>query len=115
MQSTNKDKSIHGQNAILALETLLKAYTSRKMIDGYEKNYRRSKENYITKQFLAHFLIRFNNGDKWIIYSTTSLRSDRLKGNQWDSYNLKSIDKSIKKSILIYPDSVEKQSIKEFK
>ena len=48
-----------------------------------------------------------------MLYTTTSCRTDRIKGNQWDSYNIKKIDSSVKKSILIYPDSVsddEKQS-----
>ena len=34
------------------------------------------------------------------------MRTDRIKGQQWDAINLKQIDSQIKSVYLIYPDGV---------
>lgn len=59
-------------------------------------------------QFYAPFMIQFNNGARWIIFSTTSCRTDRIKGQQWDAENLKRLDPLIEKAILTYPDDVKR-------
>ena len=55
-------------------------------------------------QFYAPFMIQFHDGSRWIIFSTTACRTDRIKGQQWDADNLKRLDPTIDKAILTYPD-----------
>ena len=55
-------------------------------------------------QFYAPFMIQFNNGARWVVFSTTSCRTDRIKGQQWDADNLKRLDARIEKAVLTYPD-----------
>lgn len=65
-------------------------------------------------QFYAPFMVQFHNGSRWIIFSTTSCRTDRIKGQQWDADNLKRLDPTIDKAILTYPDDVPSCEKKSF-
>ena len=65
-------------------------------------------------QFYAPFMIQFNNGARWIIFSTTSCRTDRIKGQQWDADNLKRLDARIEKAVLTYPDDTPSNEIRSF-
>ncbi len=65
-------------------------------------------------QFYAPFMIQFNNGARWIIFSTTSCRTDRIKGQQWDADNLKRIDTSIERAVLAYPDDAPPTEVRAF-
>lgn len=65
-------------------------------------------------QFYAPFMIQFNNGSRWIVFSTTSCRTDRIKGQQWDADNLKRLDLSIEKAILTYPDEIDHTNKRAF-
>lgn len=56
-------------------------------------------------QFFAPFLIQFANGERWLIYSTPSLR-DRIKMDLWDAYNIKIIDPMVTKAYLVYPEDI---------
>ncbi len=115
---SNADKSKHGAEAKIALKNILlqcrKFDYIKELIEGYKCGY----EKYDSKQFSCNFVIVFKDDTKWIVNITTSFRSDRLKENQWDSYNIKEIDKSISKSILTYPDGLsdkEKSSIVSYR
>jgi len=79
----------------------LKGYLVR-----YIKNYRVGREGYSDEaQFYAPYVIEFSDLTRWALFSTTSMRSDRVKGQQWDSINLKDIDAKITRAYLVYPDS----------
>lgn len=110
MESTNREKSLRGNNAHNALESLFENCKKHTYIREFIKDYRVGREDYSKSQFYAPFLLIFENNEKWAIFSTTSMRSDRIKGPQWDSYNLKQIDTSITKCFLVYPDSVKKDA-----
>ena len=112
-QYSNRDKQERGQNAKNSLESILVECQKYSYITNVEKEFRCGYKEFDQSQFYSNFLISFKDNSKWILYTTTSCRTDRIKVNQWDSYNIKKIDSSVKKSILIYPDSVsddEKQS-----
>ena len=66
-------------------------------------------------QFYAPFMIQFNNGARWIVFSTTSCRTDRIKGQQWDADNLKRIDTSIERAVLAYPDDTPSTEVRAFR
>lgn len=114
MQFTNSDKQEHGKNAKKALEKILHECKKYTYIKEIIKDYRCGYEKFDDKQFYCNFVIIFQDNTKWIINITTSFRSDRLKGNQWDSYNIKEIDNSISKSVLVYPDDLNQDDKNDF-
>ena len=112
---TNKDKAEHGRNAQVSLQSILTKCVEVNYLSSYTKDYRIGKTGYNnSKQFYSPFLIEFEDGTKWIIFNTTSMRTDRIKGNQWDALNIKNIDTSITKAYIIYPDSLPSTIKNEF-
>ena len=115
MAFTNAEKSQHGVNAQNNLENILSYCVDKGYIATYTKNFRTGKDGYSNdEQFYAPFVIEFVDTEKWIIFSTTSMRTDRIKGQQWDAINLKEIDSSITKAYLVYSDSVSDHDKAEF-
>lgn len=116
MAFTNRAKSQHGANAQRNLEALLINCKEKNQIASYDTNFKIGKPGYKNnKQFYAPFIITFSDGDQWILFSTTSLRTDRVKGQQWDSINIKNIRLQVKKSLLVYSDGVSKKELENFK
>lgn len=115
MAFSNSDKKTHGDNARQSLQDILIFCKSCNYIKQFIENYRIGKPDYKNQsQFLAPFMVEFSNGEKWILYTTTSMRTDRIKSHQWDVMNIKSIDKAITRAFLIYPDSLEDKEKNEF-
>jgi hypothetical protein len=107
MDSSNAKKSRHGYNAQNDLENLLMHYKNQGYILNYKKNYKVGREGFTNKkQFYAPFILTFANKEQWILFSTTSLRTDRIKEQQWDSMNLKVINPNITKSLLVFSGSL---------
>ncbi|MGZ9763386.1 MspI family type II restriction endonuclease [Mycoplasma sp. 5912] len=110
MSFSNKDKSKHGYNAQKSIIDLLNFCKNNNYIKSFRVNYRIGKEGYINnEQFYAPFIIKFLDDKEWIIFSTTSMRSDRIKGQQWDAFNIKEINKQVEKAFLIYSDDVDEK------
>lgn len=107
MTNSNQEKAEHGAKAKQALKDLLAYYESRGYFKCCYPQFRIGMPGFLNnEQFYAPFAIEFDDKTKWIIYSTTSFRSDRIKENQWDAFNIKRIDDTVKEAFLIYPDSV---------
>ena len=113
-QFSNSDKQAHGKNAKDSLESILLECKNYAYIKEVIKEYRCGYAEYDNTQFYCNFVIVFQDDTKWIVNITTSFRSDRLKGNQWDSYNIKEIDPSISKSVLVYPDDLSQDDKDDF-
>ncbi|MCH5283884.1 MAG: MspI family type II restriction endonuclease [Treponema sp.] len=105
-QFSNSDKQEHGKNAKKVLAEILLECKKYSYIKEIIKEYRCGYAEYDNAQFYCNFAIIFQDSTKWIVNITTSFRSDRVKGNQWDSYNIKKIDPAISKSVLVYPDDL---------
>lgn len=103
---SNRQKAKHGRSAQESLSKFLDHCKEKNYIQDYKEGYKTGKPGFINqKQFSAPFLITFNTGEKWILFCTTSVRSDRIKGQQWDAFNIKRDVPSIKKAyIVIYPE-----------
>jgi hypothetical protein len=114
MDMNNGFKSAHGKAAHEALYTKLSFLRDQKLIADFEKEYRNGREGYAKDQFYAPFIIEYDDGELWLLYSTTSFRSDRFKGQQWDASNLRQIDHCINLCYLVYPDSVDEKERREF-
>lgn len=116
MAHSNTDKSLHGRNALNSLFTVLTQCQERQLILSVTKDYRIGKSGFHNKkQFYAPFLITLTNGEQWVLFSTTSMRTDRIKGQQWDASNLKSINSKISMALLIYADGLPQKEEVEFK
>ena len=114
MKNPKDQKAKHGSNAKKSLEKLLQYCKKQNYILDYQGEYRIGKKGFSnSEQFYAAFIVRFAD-EEWILYSTTTMRSDRVKGQQWDSLQLKEINSSIKKSYLVYPDEVKKKDKEDF-
>jgi hypothetical protein len=97
------------------LENELHSYKDSGFISDIIKEFRiGAPKTSNSKQFYAPFMIQFEDRVRWIIYSTTSMRTDRIKGQQWDAFNLKRLDPSIEKAYLTYPDNVDSSVKSEF-
>lgn len=107
MTFSNADKAKHGKSAQYSLAGILQRCLENGYITKYEADYRIGKDNYNNdKQFYAPFMIFFDDLSKWALFTSTSMRTDRIKGQQLDAANLRNIDPSITHVYLIYPDSV---------
>ena len=115
MEFSNGDKSKHGKSAKNSLSNILKRCVDNGYLSQIISEYRVGKPNYSnSKQFYAQFLIIFNDESKWILFTTTSMKTDRVKGHQWDTINLKEIDPLITRAYIVYPDGISDDLKNEF-
>ncbi len=110
---TNRAK--HGNSAQKSIEGILTRYVELGYIQKVCKNIGLGRKGFKnTKQFYAPFLIAFDDKTEWVLFTTTSMRTDRIKGQQWDALNLKEIDDHISHVYLVYPDEVSDKDRAEF-
>lgn len=106
LSESNLDKKLRGKSSIEALHSVLEIAKKQGHIKSVIPKYSIGKLGYKNKnQFKAHFLIEFEDGIKWILFSTTSIR-ERVKKQYWEALNFKQLDDSIKAAYLVYPDSI---------
>ena len=78
-------------------------------IVSYEKKPNFRMPEYKKPIFNPDFLMEFGDGDKWIVFTTTSLR-ERFDRSQWITYNIKKLDPAVKESFCVYLEgTVEKE------
>ena len=114
MPHTNADRTLHGQSAQEGLEYILQQCQDANYIVRITNPYRVGREGYNPSQFYAPFLIQFHDETCWALFTTTSMRTDRVKGQQWDALNLKEINTAIQKVYLVYPDGLSDSVRDEF-
>ena len=102
----NKLKSINGQISKNSLSLQLQILQANGTIAFCSMEYRNGYAEYDTKQFYAPFYIEFQNGEGWLLFSTSSIRNDRMNNQQWNSLHLKKIAPRIKRAYLVIPDDV---------
>ncbi len=112
---SNSEKARHGRSAHVGMEEILKRCVDAGYLAQVSKNYGIGKPGYKNdKQFYAPFLVVFMDESKWAIFTTTSMRTDRIKGQQWDALNLKELDPLITHVYLVYPDGLDQKELSEF-
>lgn len=115
MAFSNADKARHGKSAKDSLANILKRCVDTGYLVQIITEYRIGKEGYDNdKQFYAPFLVIFDDESKWALFTTTSMRTDRIKGQQWDAVNLRAIDPLITRVYLVYSDGTSDNIKKEF-
>lgn len=67
-------------------------------------------------QFKADFSILFHDyKEKWLVKSTNSVRSDRLKGNEFSAQHIRELDHTVTSFFVVVPDSMDEKGFKELK
>lgn len=66
-----------------------------------------------TKQFFCPCELVFKDGEKWLLYTSTSYRTDRAKEWHWDASNIKRID-GANKAYLVYSESTNQMELRRF-
>ena len=102
----NQIKSLSGKIQKKSLSADLQDLQASDVISFCTMEYRNGYPEYDIKQFYAPFYIEFHNGEGWLLFSSTSIRKDRMNNQQWSSYHLKEIAKNITKAYLIMPDDI---------
>ena len=100
----NQLKSINGQISKNSLALQLQAMQTKGVIAFCFGDYRNGYENYDKQQFYAPFYIEFQNGEGWLLFSSHSIRNDRMNIQQWNSLHLKKIARNISRAYLVIPD-----------
>lgn len=105
----------HGRKAHDELEEQLRQCVVDGCLSTVVKNFRVGDEKFGNgEQFYAPFMVQFCDRQRWLIYSTTSCRTDRIKGQQWDAENLKRLDASVESAFLVYPNEIESADKEQF-
>ena len=102
----NKLKSLNGQISKNSLSLQLQMLQSKSIIAFCSMEYRDGYAEYDTKQFYAPFYIEFQNGEGWLLFSSNSIRNDRMNNQQWNSLHLKKLAPNISRAYLVVPDEV---------
>ena len=115
LENSNKKKVQRGANNHAGYKDYFMQLQKSGILKNVIPDFKEGYEAYDKKQFYAPFLIVFPDDEKWIIYRTTSYRSDRAKEYFWDIVNLKNIRRDISRAYLVYPDTIPKSDIKDFR
>lgn len=102
----NQLKSINGLISKNSLSTQLQTLQANGTIAFCSMEYRNGYAEYDPKQFYAPFYIEFQNGEGWLLFSSSSIRNDRMNNQQWNSLHLKRIATNIKRAYLVIPDDI---------
>lgn len=102
----NKLKSINGLISKNSLSMQLQTLQAKGVIAFCSMEYRNGYAEYDKKQFYAPFYIEFQNGEGWLLFSSNSIRNDRMNNQQWNSLHLKKIAQNISRAYLVIPDDV---------
>lgn len=105
MSSTdNKAKALRGIDANRTLERAISDLRADGQIIKRRKRVRLGYPGYSQSQFYGSAIATLPDKQEILLYSTSSIRSDRIKEQQWDAYHIKQIDKQITKAFIIVPD-----------
>ena len=103
----NKIKALNGSRSKSSLVALLKELQDNHTILCCHSDYRCGYENMNSEQFFSPFLIEFSSGNNWLVFSTNSIRNDRVSIQQWNAENIKRINMRITKAIIVIPDDTQ--------
>ena len=107
--------SANGNDFQKSVENTLRELFNKGFLTDVLVNFRVGEPGFGNEeQYYAPFLIQFNDRTRWILFTTTSLRTDRIKGQQWDADRLKQLDTTISRAFLIYPERIDDKTREGF-
>lgn len=112
MPDNNLEKSNRGRSGQENLKGIIESLLAKDYIVSYEQEYRDGYKGYNQQQFYFPYLIEFYDNERWILHSTTSVRSDRLNIPQWNAEHLKRLNGYIKRAYVIYPNGLDDNELK---
>lgn len=107
----NSLKSTNGNTLNKYIGDKLLEFVSLGYINGFIREPKYTMPGYEHPQFNPDFEITLLDGSIIIIDNTTTVRSDRIKQKQWDSFGIKSYFTSINESILYYVVIPDKENL----
>ena len=102
----NKVKAITGAMVKQSLLAVLQKCQEEGKIVFCTKDFRIGYPTCSEKQFFAPFYIEFRDGSGWLIYSTNSIRSDRMCIQQWNAEHIKVLCPNVTKALVIVPAEI---------
>ncbi|PFV93052.1 hypothetical protein COL08_22935 [Priestia megaterium] len=108
---SNLEKSLHGKNAQEKILTILNLFKSKGYIVDFSQKYKIGYPEKKKDQFFFQYLMTLQNGEEWIVQSTTSIRSDRINIQQWNAYHIKKINSKITRAIIVCPDGLSEKEM----
>ncbi|RKD22708.1 hypothetical protein BEP19_10655 [Ammoniphilus oxalaticus] len=107
-------RNFRGSKHQQLIQSLLDKLKQRGYIIHYSFFPKQQRFGYTDKnpQFYFPFLITFEDGEQWVIQSTTTYPRERMNGYQWNAFHIKQIDPNIKKAYVIYPDAAREDQVK---
>lgn len=69
-------------------------------------------KGFAADQFSVPFKIRFSDSTEWIIFTTKTVRKDRIKENNWDAEKIKQLSPEVTRAYLIYPDNLSEKELR---
>ena len=103
----NKIKSINGVMGKDTLLGVLQKLQKDGIIAFASQDFRVGHSNCSEKQFYAPFYIEFNNGEGWLIFTTNSIRNDRMCIQQWNAEHIKAITSHVKRAYVVVPNGIK--------
>lgn len=114
MANDNKRKALAGSAVKKLLRKTLNDLSSHPHIKiNYQIDFKTGYVEYSKTQFKMDALIEFkdSNHEIWLIKTTSSIRSDRVKGNQFDAEHIKKIHPNVKKVYLVTSDFADPKEV----
>jgi len=95
-QSANSSRSLRGGTFETEIENILSKLLGKNKIKSFERH-----PSIFNGEFNPDFIVERNDGRIISIDSTTTARTDRLRGKQWDGYGTKLYFKETQKKEII--------------
>ncbi|MFC2161627.1 hypothetical protein ACFLRX_08255 [Acidobacteriota bacterium] len=111
--NSNKTKAGHGAEFIDDVLKELKHLRSLGIINKIDMKKKIPFTEGNKPQFYAPFIVSILE-KRTLIFTMTSMRSDRNKINQWDAYGIKNFYKNNIKVIVVLPDILSEKELKHF-
>lgn len=94
MESSNGERALAGVNTSKELISLLESIVEKYDTLTLDKNIEYGEKGKDPKQFKANAKINFDKGNSiWLVDVSSSFRSDRIKGKEFDIEHLKRFSK----------------------
>ncbi|WP_289762629.1 MspI family type II restriction endonuclease [Lactobacillus intestinalis] len=119
MESSNGERALAGVNTSKELISLLESIVEKYDTLTLDKNIEYGEKGKDPKQFKANAKINFDKGNSiWLVDVSSSFRSDRIKGKEFDIEHLKKIFQNLGidvKAYFILPDNAKEKDIKDLR
>jgi len=106
--SENKSKSKHGSDFTKIVLEELKKMKLEDVIENIDAKKMFPFSDGFKPQFYAPFIVTKGN-KKILVFTMTTMRSDRNKINQWDAFGIKNYFKGRIKVVVVLPDSLSRK------